>query len=581
MKHIFLISTLMGLVMMSCGKGANSAATNTDNNALTTSNDTIDSNALNARAVWIDSIYDAMSLEEKVGQLFMVAGYSNRKQDHVDTIQKLVTEHHIGGVIFFQGGPVRQAKLTNQYQAAAKVPLLIGIDGEWGLNMRLDSTARFPYNMTLGAIKDNGIIKEIGKQMGDDCRRMGIHINFAPTVDVNINPKNPVIGVRSFGEDKINVTEKAWAYTQGIQSTGTLASAKHYPGHGDTDTDSHFALPKIPFSKKRLDSIELYPYKELIRKGITGVMVSHLSVPSLEPDANRPSSLSYPIITGILKEELGFEGLIYTDALNMKGASKFGKQPGDIDVLAFKAGNDVLLFTENAPRAISKIIEAYNQEEITEERLAHSVKKILGAKYDVGLHNYSPIEINNLVEDLNQDNNTRLYKTAIENAVTVVKNTDNLLPLHRNPESKTAFIKLGNSSGATFLQALKRNGEITDISNLTREQKLRELEKYDQVIISYHRENYRLTGAISNADKQLIEAIAKRANTILVVFASQYSLVSTNLEQVKSLVVSYENTKVAAESTTDILLGTLEAKGTLPASISTIYSVNTGVSLAE
>lgn len=582
MKSNLIPLVLIGLILISCGKLSNHSQADglQESNVAQVYKDTT-SPKIDHRTVWVDSIYANMGLNEKIGQLFMVAAYSNRNQDHVDTIQKLIEKQHIGGVIFFQGGPVRQARLTNLYQSKAKVPLLVGIDGEWGLNMRLDSTARYPYNMTLGAIKDNTIIKQIGEQMGADCNRMGIHINFAPSVDVNINSKNPVIGVRSFGENKINVTEKAWAYVEGIQSTGILTTAKHFPGHGDTDTDSHFALPVIPFSEQRIDSVELYPYKELIRKGVTGVMVAHLNVPSYESNSKKPSSLSYTIITELLKEKLGFEGLIYTDALNMKGAANFGKQTGDVDVLAFKAGNDVLLFTENAPRAISKIIEAYNNNEITEARLAHSVKKILRAKYDVGLNHYTPIKIDHLVEDLNQESRAKLYKTAIENAITVVKNTDNLLPLSSSTKNKIAFIKLGDGIGTSFLEDLKAIGPMTDLSNLSRERLLKELSNHEQVLISYHRKNWRLTTPISNTDKQLIETIAQNNKVILTVFASQYSLVSTNLKDVESVVISYENTMAAQKSTANILFGKQQAQGHLPASISTIYPVNTGIRLGN
>ncbi|MEO8774514.1 MAG: glycoside hydrolase family 3 N-terminal domain-containing protein [Gelidibacter sp.] len=563
MKNILITAIIAIIVLASCAK------------IPTKHVDTID-----PRAQWVDSIYTNMSLQEKVGELFMVATYSNRNNAHTDSIQKLITDYHIGGLIFFQGGPVRQANQTNHYQSLAKVPLFIGIDGEWGLNMRLDSTSRYPYNMTLGAIKDNAIVKQIGRQIGEDCNRMGIHINFAPVVDINTNSKNPVIGVRSFGEDKFNVTEKAWAFTEGMQSTGVLASAKHFPGHGDTDTDSHKTLPTVSFSEQRIDSVELYPYKQLFNKGIAGVMVAHLNVPSLESENGLPSSLSYPIVTELLKEKLGFKGLIFTDALNMKGAADYG-QPGDIDLAAFKAGNDVLLFTEDAPKAISKIMEAYHQNDITEGRLSHSVKKILKAKFDAGLNNYKPIETDGLLEDLNQDVNTVLYKDAIENAITLIQNVDHQLPLNKNSNEKIAFLKLGDGSADAFLTALKRSGPMTDISNLSNKILLKDLKKYDRIIIGYHRENSRKTNAISNADKALIENISKNNKTILTVFASQYSLKETNLEAVESVIISYENSEVANRISAEIIFGESEAKGNLPASISKIYPVHSGINITK
>src|SRR5690606_7928781 len=271
------------------------------------------------------------------------------------------------------------------YQAISNVPLLIGMDAEWGLSMRLDSTYAFPYNMTLGAITDNKIVEQVGRQIGEHSKRIGVHFNFDPAVDINTNPKNPIIGNRSFGEDRDNVTAKGLAFMKGMQDAGVLANAKHFPGHGDTDTDSHKTLPTINFNERRIDSIELYPYKKLIQEGLSSVMVAHLNVPSLESRPGYPSSLSKNIVTTILKDRLQFEGLIFTDALNMKGASNFSNS-ADVDLAAFIAGNDVLLISEDIQKGIDRIILAYEAKEITEERLAHSVKKILMAKYKVGLN---------------------------------------------------------------------------------------------------------------------------------------------------------------------------------------------------
>lgn len=525
---------------------------------------------VNPKTQWVDSIYNRMSLQEKVGQLFMVATYSDRDSTHVNSIKNLIEKHNIGGLIFFQGGPVRQAQQTNLYQSLSKVPLLIGIDGEWGLNMRLDSTSRYPYNMTLGAVAHNGIIKNIGKQIGKDCKRMGIHINFAPVVDINTNPKNPVIGARSFGEDKHNVAQKAMAFTEGMQSQGVLACAKHFPGHGDTDTDSHKTLPTVSFTKARIDSVELYPYRELFKKGIAGVMVAHLNVPSLEQENGLPSSLSHTIITDILKEKLDYKGLIFTDALNMKGAANY-KEPGDIDLAAFKAGNDVLLFTEDAPKAISKIMEAYNAKDITEARLSHSVKKILAAKYYVGLNAFKPIETKGLVEDLNTNTNKDLYEEAIKNAITVIKNNGAVLPLPKQSNEKIAFLNLGNTRADTFLTELKQYVQIEDLSNLSERKLMNTLKTYDKVIMAYARKNSRLTHKIAAEHTRLIERISKHNSVILNVFASQYSLQSCDLQNTESVIVSYENSALANKISAQIIFGEFQAKGKLPASISETY----------
>lgn len=528
------------------------------------------------RTKWVDSIYDQMSIQEKVGQLFMVATYSNRSQSHCDSIQKLVKENAIGGLIFFQGGPVRQVKLTNTYQALAKVPLMIGMDAEWGVNMRLDSTLGFPYNMTLGAIKKDELIQRIGQQIGKHNKRLGVHLNFAPVVDINTNPGNPIIGVRSFGEDKVKVTNKAIAYMEGMQAEGVLACAKHFPGHGDTSSDSHKTLPTVSFSADRIDSIELYPYKQLFKKDVASVMVAHLNVPSLEESDGLPSSLSYTIISNLLKKSLAFKGLILTDALNMKGVANF-LEPGDVDLAAFKAGNDMLLFSENSPKAISKIIAAYTNKEITEDRLEHSVKKILGAKYDVNLQNFKPIDLSNLVSDLNHKENIELYEEAIASAITIVKNENNAVPLRGANNEKIAYIKLGDGNAESFVKSLQNLIQIDEIAVVSSENFLKALKKYNKVIIGYHRENVRSTHTLSIEDKHLIEKISKQNEVILNVHASQYTIRKLNFEAIETVIVSYENSDLSQKMSAQIILGKRAAVGKLPASINKEMAVDCGI----
>src|SRR5690606_26968610 len=399
---------------------------------------------------WVDSIYDTMSLEEKMGQLFMADIFSSDPKAKTDKIKDLISNYHLGGVIFSKGGPVRQAKLNNEFQSLAKVPLMIGMDAEWGLAMRLDSTYAFPWNMTLGAITDNKIVEKVGQRIGEQSKRLGVHINFAPVVDINTNPKNPIIGNRSFGEDRGNVTEKALAFMKGMQSAGVMGSAKHFPGHGDTETDSHKTLPTVDFSRERLDTLELYPYKKLISQGLNSVMVAHLNIPALEPQMNYPSSLSSKVVTDLLKKEMGFNGLIFTDALNMKGASDF-KKPGEIELAAFLAGNDVLLISEDVPKAMEFLINSYNEKIITEKRLAYSVKKILYAKYKVGLNHYKPVNLAYLVEDLNSVNDDALYEEAMDNALTILKNDRAILPIKDLQKKKIAYVNFGDDSGEDFL----------------------------------------------------------------------------------------------------------------------------------
>ena len=369
--------------------------------------------------VWVDSVYSNMSLQEKVGQLFMVDIYSSDPKEKKDKVKDLIQNQYIGGIIFSKGGPKQQVQLNNEFQALSRTPLIMAMDAEWGLAMRLDSTFAYPWNMTLGAISDNKIIQKIGKRIGEHTKRIGMHINFAPVVDININPANPIIGNRSFGEDKYNVTEKSVAFMKGMQEAGIISNAKHFPGHGDTDADSHLSLPTINFTRERIDSIELFPYRHLIKEGLGSVMVAHLNIPALDARPNFPSSLSNKVVTDLLQGELGFNGLIFTDALSMKGVANYN-EPGAIDLAAFIAGNDVLLISEDIPKAHGAIIKAYNEGIITEERLMRSVKKILFAKYKVGLHNYLPVDATNIVADLNDVVDDVLYEEAIQSALTVL-----------------------------------------------------------------------------------------------------------------------------------------------------------------
>jgi len=441
------------------------------------------------------------------------------------------------------------------------------------MNMRLDSTYRYPYNMTLGAISDNSLIKKIGKQIGKDCKRMGVHINFAPVVDINTNPKNPIIGVRSYGENKNNVTEKAIVFTEGLQSEGVLACAKHFPGHGDTATDSHKTLPTVSFDAKRIDSVELYPFKQLFKKEVASVMVAHLNVPSLESTEDLPSSLSHTIVTDILKNELGFKGLIFTDALNMKGAADY-KNPGDIDLAAFKAGNDVLLFSENAPKAISLIIEAYNKNEILEKRLAHSVKKILASKYSLNLNQYKPIEITNLISDLNTVDNDALYSEAISKAITVIKNSNQLLPIKNNSKTKVAYVNLGDGNNVEFLSVLQSYAHIDVLAESQLEMILKKVKEYDYIIIGYHQSNARKTLPISNNDMLTIQKIAENNTVVFNAFSSLYCLTNLIFNNIDAAVVAYENSEISQKIAAQIIFGEKSASGRLPASINNKFSTN-------
>ncbi|MFV0564746.1 MAG: glycoside hydrolase family 3 N-terminal domain-containing protein [Flavobacteriaceae bacterium] len=531
---------------------------------------------------WVDSIYNAMTLPEKIGQLYMVQVMSNQDKTKKDGIVKLIKDYHIGGLIYSLGGPVRQAKLNNELQALSKTPLLIGMDAEWGLSMRLDSTYAFPWNMTLGAVKDNKLVEQTGRQIGEHCKRLGVHFNFAPVADINTNPKNPIIGNRSFGEDKENVTQKALAFMNGMQSAGVLANAKHFPGHGDTSDDSHKKLPLIAFDEKRIDSVELYPYKTLIKEGLSSVMVAHLSVPSLEPREGYPSSLSERIITNLLKENLEFEGLIFTDALSMKGVSTFSES-GDIDLAAFLAGNDVMLMSEDVPSGITKITEAYNKGDITEARLAHSVKKILMAKYKVGLQQYNPIDLKHLVADLNRLKDDILYEELFENAITVVKNQNNLIPFTHLETKKMAYVGLGDDKGTAFFKELKKYTKIHQVTGNNFDEITARLQDYNTVIIGLHRSNANPWKAHEFTTEELawVEQIAQSHTVVLDVFVKPYALSNlTSIKNIEAIVVSYQNSEVAQEKSAQIIFGALHAKGVLPVSIGDYFKAGYGVDLS-
>ncbi|WP_340157047.1 glycoside hydrolase family 3 N-terminal domain-containing protein [uncultured Maribacter sp.] len=563
MRHIFII--ICGLFCYS---------------VLSAQNPLVTSDSL-AQQAWVNSQYAQMSLDEKLGQLFMVSVASNQSKQATDKIKNLIVQEHLGGVIFSKGGPVRQAKLTNNYQAVSKIPLLIGMDAEWGLSMRLDSTYAFPWNMTLGAIQDSSIVERVGYQIGKHAKRLGVHINFAPDLDINTNPKNPIIGNRSFGENRDNVVQKGIAFIKGMERAGVLANGKHFPGHGDTEVDSHHNLPIIPFSRKRLDSLELYPFKKLIGSGLSSIMVAHLEVPALEMKKELPSSISEQIITGILKEELGYNGLIFTDALNMKGVSTTGKE-GSVELAAFMAGNDMLLMPENIVSAKEKLTKAYEKGKLTEDRLAYSVKKILMAKYKAGLHHYKPIKLENLYNDLNGLEDDIVYEQAIENAITVVKNKLDLLSIKNLDNKKIAYVKMGNSYNEAFVQGLKNYAEVTVIEASDITTLKTRLKEFNLIIVGHHMNNESpwKSYKFSNSELKWLQEIAneRTSNLILCVFAKPYALSDIDsFNNIDAVVMAYQNSDIAQEKTAEILFGAVGATGKLPVTAHEEFPVHTGV----
>ena len=531
-----------------------------------------------AQQQWVDSTYAQLSFDEKIGQLFMVMAFSEQGKEHFDAISKNIDENKIGGVIFSLGGPLGQTDWLNRFQKKSKIPLLIGMDAEWGVAMRLDSVQAFPWNMTLGAIQDDKLVQAIGYRIGEQAKRLGIHINFAPSVDINTNPKNPIIGNRSFGEDKVNVAQKGIAFMNGMHEAGVLSSAKHFPGHGDTATDSHLGLPSINFSSERIDEVELYPFKKIIQAGVSSVMVAHLDIPAL--DAGIPSSLSQKTVQVLLQDSLKFKGLVITDALNMKGASGISPKYG-IDVAAFLAGNDILLIPNNVSTAIKKMKRAFKAKKFTEERLAVSVKKILKAKYLVGLNKYKPVSKENLSADLNTIEDDYLIAKAMQAAVTLVQNKNNILPLSKEPTY--GYLKLGDDTGSTFKNSLLQKLKIHTVdASLPNDKIIQALASYKKVIIGFHRSNASpwKASSFSKKEHQLLTALTKDHSIILDVFVKPYALSSLgNLDAIDGLVVSYQNSSIAQKASAEILLGERKASGRLPVSIAPSYPVGTGITL--
>lgn len=534
---------------------------------------------------WADSVFKTLTPEERIAQLFMVAAYSNRDKKHFKEIKKLVQEYKIGGLIFFQGGPVRQAMQANAYQSYSKVPLFMAMDAEWGLAMRLDSTTKFPRQMTLGAIQNDSLIYEMGAEIARQCKRLGMQINFAPVVDINNNPLNPVISNRSFGENKFNVTRKALMYMKGMQDNGVLANAKHFPGHGDTDSDSHKTLPTVKCSRGRLDTLELYPFKELISQGLGSMMVAHLSIPALDTTCNQASTLTKSIVKGLLKDTLGFKGLVFTDALNMKGVSKFYK-PGEVDVKALIAGNDVLLFAEDVPTAIKEIKAAIERSEISQEEIDKRCMKILLAKQWAGLNKYSKIEIKNLYADLNTPNAELVNRKLTEASLTLLQNKNDLIPLQKLDTLKIASLSLGYKDLNVFQQTLsnyspmKHFGIDKDAKQEMFDTVLTELKKYNLVIVHINNTNNRpdknfgLTPQVLN----MLKAVMKQNKAIVNVAANPYILGKMDsLQFADGLIMSYEENDISNSYSAQLIFGGIGASGTLPITPSPNYAAGAGI----
>ena len=525
--------------------------------------------------IWVDSVYSSLTIDKKIGQLFTIWVATKEGPERMDEIADIIKTNHLGGLIFSLGNVKDQAIATNRFQSISKVPLLIGMDAEWGIGMRLDDAFSFPFNMTLGAIENNKLIYEVGERIGVHSKRLGVHINFAPVVDINTNPNNPVIGSRSFGENKFNVTNKSIAYLKGMQSQGIMGSAKHFPGHGDTSQDSHKTLPTINFDSKRINDVELYPFRELIKNNLSSVMVAHMEVPSLENKPKLPSTLSKTIVTKILKKKLKFDGLIITDAMDMKGVVDFNKSES-ADVAALLAGNDLLLMPDDLDQSTLSIKKALNEGVLTTQRLSQSVKKILMAKYKAGLNNNSTVTLENLREDLNSEKDKALLDQLTKESITVIKNESQIVPI-KNLSKKIAYLKMGDSDSDEFFKMLNHYTKVDLIDSNS--DFLRLIDGYDHIIVGLHKsdetpfESYKFT----STEKSNLELISKSSKVILTVFSKPYALMDIDLTNISSIIVPYQNNAVTQQKTAQLIFGAIGSKGVLPVSINKSFPAGTSI----
>ena len=526
-------------------------------------------------AKYADSLYAKLSMDERIGQLYIVALYTNKDQNHISGVRKLVEQEKIGGIILMQDDAEQEIALVNEFQKKSRVPMLFGMDAEWGLYQRIKTAHKFPWAMTLGAIQDNNLVYEMASKIAEDAKKMGIYWNFAPVVDVNTNPKNPIIGNRSFGSDVQNVIAKSLAYAQGLQDNGVLAAIKHFPGHGDTDVDSHLDLPVVKHSLERLNKIELAPFKALMDKKIGGTMIAHLYVPQLEKGKNIPASISYDIVTNLLKNKFRYEGLVITDALNMNAVAK--KYPaGELDLRAFKAGNDVLLFSQDVPTGKKLIKEAIQKGEISEKRLEESVKKILKTKYLLGLQNLRPLSSEGINNVLNNDSHAKISEKLYANALTLLKDEKQLFPLR---EKEVYYLPLEEASHEAFLQELSKEIKVKKISF----KEIQSIPENAVVIIGLHKDNstaykpYR----VSWESKRLINQVKSRNKVILNVFGSPYALQDVDISGISSVLVSYENNPLSMKATAEAYLGKQKINGRLPVVVNEQIKYGMGIDVPK
>ena len=530
---------------------------------------------------WVDSLMSVMTTDEKIGQLFMIAAYSNKDAAHVTATENLIKKYQVGGLIFMQGGPARQAKLINNYQTISKTPLLIGMDAEWGPAMRLDSVMAFQRQLTWGAMADDSVVYKTGEVIAKQLRRLGVNISFSPDIDINNNQKNPVIGDRSFGEDKYNVALKGVAYMNALQDNQIIACGKHFPGHGDVDADSHVSLPVVNKSYAHLDTMELYPFKILINEGLGSVMLAHLYVPALDSTKNQASSISKKVGTALLRDSLNFRGLVISDALNMKGVSAF-YEPGELEVAAFLAGNDMLLFSENVPTAFASLKKAVADGRISEERLDASVRRILKAKAFCGLEKYQPVNLKNILPDLNTDEAKLLKRKISEKSITLANAPDSLIPFKKIDTISFASLSIGDGTSSNMQTYLSKYAKVEnfkinkDADAASFIQMFEKLKKYEVVIVGVHdmkRSGSSNYGITSNAEN-IIWKLSLETKVVAVLFGIPYGL--EHVETAQYHVVAYDDDDYTQQAVAMALFGAIPFEGKLPVGTG-IFKVNDGL----
>lgn len=537
------------------------------------------------KQAWVDSVMKSLSPDERIAQLLMIRAYSNKDEKYNRELIDLVSKNNIGGVCFFQGGPARQSVMTNRLQKATRTPIFVALDAEWGPGMRLDSVDNFPKQMTLGAMRNNSTIYQMGTEIAHQLERIGVHINFAPVADINNNPLNPVINSRSFGENKQLVAEKSYWYMKGMQDAGIIAVAKHFPGHGDTGNDSHYTLPVINKSRADIDTLELYPFRYLIKRGLKGMMVAHLRIPAMDTARKSISSLSKPIITDLLRNELGFEGMVITDGVDMKGVVDF-TDPKLVELLAIDAGNDIVLLPVVPANAIVNVRKAIDSGLISQEVIDAKCRRVLQWKYESGLNRFKPISLKNLYNDLNSPLAGQITHKANAAAITLLTDPKETLPLKALDTLKIASLVIGQSTPGAFQRRLADYAPVTHF-NLSKNAGKAE---QDSIFKALEPFNLVIAGFVETSDlpqknfgikaeaAAMIDQIAAQKNTILCLFTSPYSVGTfKKINSMASVIVSYQDNPDMQELTAQAIFGGIPITGRIPVSAGPTLPAGTGV----